>query len=190
MAKVIIDTLPTGLTLYTGADTLNGVTKNGTALTTGVTFGGTTAPTVTVAATEIAAGDVIIATLDTYVSDSASITVDTDITNNSAVSFSTAATGKYVSSGGAVNFQLTGTNDLNLAAPATILPSATGTQLQLQFTASDNIGALQSITDKATLSIGGAGQNVTVTIPNYMLLLPGNPVKKLLVIIEAQFNSL
>ena len=80
MAKVIIDTLPTGLTLYTGADTLNGVTKNGTALTTGVTFGGTTAPTVTVAATEIAAGDVIIATLDTYVSDSASITVDTDIT--------------------------------------------------------------------------------------------------------------
>lgn len=49
------------------------------------------------------------------------------------------------------------------------------------------IGNIQKV---ANVVFGGAGQNVTVTIPNYMLLLPGNPGKKLLVIIEAQFNSL
>lgn len=140
---VITDTLPAGLALYTSTGTMNGVTKNGADLTTGVAFAGTTAPTVTIDAAQITAGDAIVAIFDTYIATPASITADTPTTNSSAVAFSTADPAKYSSTGGTAAFTVTNlATDSSLTAdPASVTrTNGTAVTLSVTFQASANQG--------------------------------------------------
>lgn len=140
---VITDTLPAGLTLYTGAGTMNGITKGGVALQpTEFAFAGTTEPTATITAT-LAAGDQIVATFDTYIAAPASITADTPTTNTSAVAFSTADPAKYSSTGGSAQFTVTNLlTDSSLTADPASVTRTDGlpVNLTVTFQASANNG--------------------------------------------------
>lgn len=183
---VITDTLPNGLSLYLNnapliTDSNNSVKVNDVAVTTGITFSGTTTPVCTITAGNFAAGDNVLVTFDAKISDQNVITADTNITNSSLVSFSLADAGKYNSTGGSLDVQLTGTNNLNLLSPLAIsvnlLP--TDEEFEYSFTASSNPGTFNYfITDDF-------GQNLDLkfngTDPVVSAYYGGNPANAITV---------